>query len=194
MIHENNSTPLVAVLAGGISSRMGTDKAQLMLVGETLLSRTVRLARVATGETPVVVGRTTPGADAVYLPDDEAGHGPVGGLLTALRYAGGRSVLAVSCDLPAITDEAFAWLLAQGVGRYGVVAQNGEQWEPLFAVYTVAAIPLIEANIAAGKRSLHALIGAGGDGFAFAAAPPFVVAALRNVNTPQEWADFLTIQ
>jgi len=170
---------------------MGTDKAGLILAGETLLSRTVRLARAATGEMPLIVGRTATDANGVYLPDEEAGTGPVGGLLTALRYANGRGVLAVSCDLPALTGEAFAWLLKQPVGTCGTVTRNGNQLEPLFAVYTSAAVPLIEANIAAGKRSLHALIRAGGDGFAFADAPPFIAVALTNVNTPEEWAAFV---
>ncbi|MBC8142683.1 MAG: molybdenum cofactor guanylyltransferase, partial [Armatimonadetes bacterium] len=160
-----STTPRIAVLAGGRSSRMGTDKGNLMLVGETLLARTVRLARAATGETPLVIGRVATDTNAVYLPDDVAETGPVGGLLTALRHAGGRAVLAVSCDLPALSGEAFEWLLAQSTGNLGTVTRNGEQWEPLFAVYTAAAMPLIEANIAAGKRSLHALIKAEGDGF-----------------------------
>lgn len=191
MNRENNAAPRIVILAGGQSSRMGADKASLMLAGETLLARTVRLSRAATGETPVVVGRTGSGTDAEYLPDAEAGTGPVGGLLTALRHANGRNVLAVSCDLPALSGETLQWLLAQPPGDHGAITRNGEQLEPLFAVYTPAVVPLIERNIAAGKRSLHALIAAGGNGFAFAPAPAFVVSALVNVNTPQEWAAFL---
>ena len=190
-MEKDTALPRVAVLAGGHSSRMGTDKAGLMLAGETLLSRTVRLCYAVTGETPLVVGRVAPGTNAVSLPDRDAGQGPVGGLLTALLHANGRSIVALPCDLPALSAESLLWLLAQPVGERGVVTRNAEQWEPLFAVYTVNAVPLIEGNIAAGKRSLQALITAGGDGFAFSDAPPFVADAVQNINTPQEWAAFL---
>lgn len=99
-------------------------------------------------------------------------------------------MLALSCDLPALTEAALQWLVAATRGEYGVIARNGGQLEPLFAVYTPACLSLIEANISAGKRSLHALIGAGGDGFAVAEVPPALAPALANVNTPEQWAAF----
>jgi molybdopterin-guanine dinucleotide biosynthesis protein A len=67
-----------------------------------------------------------------------------------------------------------------------VIVDNGGQWEPLFSIYKGACLPLIEANLAAGRRSLHALIKAGE--FNFVEAPPEISALLVNVNTPEDWA------
>ena len=197
MTETKNDTPLlIAILAGGKSSRMGSDKAGLTRDGETLLARTARLARTVSDLPPLIVGRNEPDdwgdVPARFVPDDSPDLGPVGGLRTALRLAGDRAVFALSCDLPALTDAALAWLIARERGELGVVTRNGEQFEPLFALYRAACLPLIEANIRAGRRSLHALIHAsGGDGFAVADVPSEIAPALENVNTPEQWAAFL---
>ena len=174
---------------------MGTDKANLVQDGETLLLRTVRLARLVSEFPPLIVGREKPDdwgehVLAQFVPDDSPGIGPVGGLQTALRHARGIPVLALSCDLPALTEPALRWLVSEVRGKYGVIARNGDQLEPLFAVYSPSCLPLIEANIGAGKRSLHALIAAGGEGFAVRDVPPDLASTLANVNTPEQWAIF----
>jgi molybdopterin-guanine dinucleotide biosynthesis protein A len=76
---------LGAVLAGGRSSRFGSDKALAELHGHTLLARAVdTLSGLC--EHVVVVGRET--APAPTLPDwPHAGAGPLGGLAAALHFA-----------------------------------------------------------------------------------------------------------
>lgn len=193
-VQKNNPLVIVAILAGGKSSRMGTDKASLVIHGETLLTRTVRLVQTISELPPLIVGRDKPddwgNLPASFVPDESPGVGPVGGLGTALRQTENHAVLALSCDLPALTEEALRWLFAQQRGEYGVVARNGEQLEPLFAIYSPACLPLVEGNLRAGKRSLHALIHAGGEKFAVVNVPAEVVPALANVNTPEQWVAF----
>ncbi|MBC8136462.1 MAG: molybdenum cofactor guanylyltransferase [Fibrella sp.] len=191
---QNKSSIIVAILAGGKSSRMGTDKASLVTEGETLLARTARLAQAVSDLPPLIVGRDKPddwkNLPARFIPDDMPGIGPVGGIRTAIWYAGLRSTLALSCDLPALTESALIWLCEQPRGELGVVARNGEQLEPLFAIYSPMCLKLLITNINAGKRSLHALVHTGGEGFAFADVPSGVASALANVNTPEQWATF----
>jgi molybdenum cofactor guanylyltransferase len=195
---------VMAILAGGASRRMGRDKAGLVLPsGESVLERTVRLARPFG---PVlVVGRAEPAGWSVpgvtFLPDDDPLAGPAAGLATALRYAveaeaDADAVLALSCDLPLLDRDALLWirntLAATAISRagtewHGVIAQTGDQWQPLFAAYRpLPCLPLLTANLARGERSLKALLRAGT--FAYADAPPAVAAAIANVNTPEDWA------
>ena len=183
-------TLTIAILAGGQSRRMGTDKAALQIGGMTLLERTARLA-LAVGLPVLVVGRAQPPGwllpEVLFLEDAEAGQGPVGGLATALRHAQG-SVLALACDLPLLTADALQWLIDQAKahgGASGLVTVNGGHLEPLFTVYDLACLPLIEARLAAGQRSLRGVIKAGT--FASADAPDWVAAQLVNANTPEEW-------
>ncbi len=188
-----NVVPItVAILAGGHSRRMGTDKAALSIGGMTLLERTARLG-LAVDLPVLVVGRARPDGwslpEVTFAEDAVLELGPAGGLATALRQAQ-TSVLALACDLPLLTEDALRWLIAQAKSQFapsGLVTVNGGQKEPLFAVYDVTCLPLIEARLAAGRRSLHGVIEAGA--FALAEAPDWVSVQLANVNTPEEWRE-----
>lgn len=196
-----------AVFAGGRSSRMGTDKARLLLRGETLLARTARTVYDAGLFAPLlVVGREReeewPFAETVFLPDETPGLGPLGGLQTALGYVQahvGESVplLALGCDMPHLTPDALRWLhetvqkagpLSGGLAVVGL----SEQIEPLFSVYMASCLPRIEESIARERRSLWKLIQTGN--FVHCAAPPEVAAQMVSVNTPEAWAELLSKQ
>ena len=98
---------LGAVLAGGASSRFGSDKAMALLGGRTLLDR----ARdVLLGETAhvVVIGRPGGVADV-----PRPGMGPLGGIAGALDHAarnGFGSVLTIGCDMPDVPADLVAAL------------------------------------------------------------------------------------
>ena len=181
----------VAILAGGESRRMGTDKAALLFGTVTLLERTARTA-LSAGLAVLVAGRAcpdgwqTPKVD--FVPDAAPGRGPLGGLETALKHMGGP-VLAVACDMPLLTSEALVWLrdrAAASTSEHGLAVLNDGQYEPLFSVYAPACLPLIESRIATDRLSLHGLIESGD--FARADAPGWVAAQLVNINTPEELA------
>ncbi len=185
-------TLTIAILAGGQSRRMGTDKAALEIGGVSLLERTARLA-LAVNLPVLVAGRACPDGwplpQVTFIKDAAPGLGPAGGLATVLSRVQ-TSVLALACDLPLLTEDALHWLIAQAKvqsGASGLVTVNGGQKEPLFSVYHLESLPLIEVRLAAHRRSLHGVIEAGA--FAFADAPGWVAAQLANANTPEEWRE-----
>lgn len=90
---------LGAVLAGGASSRFGSDKALALFAGKPLIEHAIA-ALSPQVEGLVIVGRDWPGFAGV---DDlpAAGLGPLGGLCGALahgRLHGFDAVLCVPCD------------------------------------------------------------------------------------------------
>ncbi|WP_022681906.1 molybdenum cofactor guanylyltransferase [Sphingobium bisphenolivorans] len=92
---------LGAILAGGRSSRFGSDKAAAMLDGRTLLDHAA--ASIAPHvEAVVVCGRIVEGM--IGLSDRPAPDmGPLGGLNAALHHAAARgydAVLTTGCDVP----------------------------------------------------------------------------------------------
>lgn len=95
--------PLIlgAVLAGGRSSRFGSDKAQALLAGMTLIEHVIA-ALAPQVDDLVVCGRRHDGI--VSLADRPGpGLGPLGGLNAALNYGLGQgfeAVLTVGCDMP----------------------------------------------------------------------------------------------
>lgn len=99
------------VLAGGRSSRMGSDKACLMLDGVSFLDRARRLLTAA-GASPVWVAGRPGEPDGVADPDPHAG--PARALLSVLsRLPHGVSRLAViPVDMPLLTVADIAPLVA----------------------------------------------------------------------------------
>ncbi len=181
--------PAIAIMAGGQSRRMGRDKAELELGGQTLLDRVVDRA-LGVRDTVVVVGRTGQRDDVAWLEDEQPGLGPLGGLETVLA-ALDRPVLLVACDMPLVDEDALCWLLdafaRADAPAHGLATMREGKLEPLFSVYTPAVLPLVDERIAAGRRSLRGLIEAGN--FGRVEAPPEVAQKLRNVNTPGEFED-----
>jgi molybdopterin-guanine dinucleotide biosynthesis protein A len=186
------TTPTLAILAGGASTRMGQDKAQLDDGRGPLLQRLARIGLQC--QLPVlIVGRSRPPEwplpTVEFLPDDHPGQGPLGGLATALARRPG--VLLIACDLPGLTVAALTWLIQATYDHAlvdGLVCERDGQLEPLFACYTEHCRPQVEQRLANGQRALHRLIADGQ--FHHAQMPSALWPALTNVNTPEEWRRF----
>lgn len=92
---------LGAVLAGGQSSRFGSDKAQALLAGKPLIEHVIAALAPQVDEL-VVCGRRHEGV-ASLVDRPGPGLGPLGGLNAALNYGLGQgfeAVLTVGCDMP----------------------------------------------------------------------------------------------
>ncbi len=157
---------LAAVLAGGRSSRMGTDKALVRLdpTGPTLLERV--LERVgAVAEERLIIASDRPAYTAFGVavePDHYPDAAALGGIATALEVAAGDPCLVVSCDLPFLnpalllhlralaTDADVVVPVVRGESRQG----DGIILQTLHAVYGPTCLPAITAQIARGERQI----------------------------------------
>lgn len=177
---------IAAILAGGASERMGTDKAELRLAdGSTLLDHTIQQVQQA-GMMPVVIGRTLEHSSISSVPDDDPGCGPLGGLLTALRrFPGGVTLLG--CDQPLINAEALHWLSQEAAvdPERGLATKVGEQWQPLFSVYRGSCLAIAERRLAERRLTLRELLTE--DCFRHAQVPTAFQECLINVNTPEDF-------
>lgn len=95
------------ILAGGLSSRMGSDKASLMIEGRTLLQRTGVALRTVGAEIVAVSG-DRPGG----IPDRWPRSGPVGGIASAAEYLPDGELLVVPVDMPWLSHAVLEPLLA----------------------------------------------------------------------------------
>lgn len=140
---------LGAVLAGGRSSRFGSDKALAMLDGRTLLDHAVASLGQHV-DSVVICGREVAGLTS--LPDRPAADmGPLGGLNAALHYAlshGYEAVLTTGCDMPTYPDE-----LAQALIGKGAAVLKGQQ---LAGFWPASLAPELDAHLAEeNNRSIH---------------------------------------
>ena len=160
---------LGAVLAGGQSSRFGSDKALAELDGRTLLDRAeAALSRFC--ETVVVVGRQK------GIPDwPRRGMGPLGGIAGALRHArerGADSVLTCGVDSLDLPDDLLARLSP---------ASAYAEAQPVIGHWGVSAADTIEEILQSdGSHSMLAFASAIG------ARPVRFADKPANINTPAE--------
>jgi molybdopterin-guanine dinucleotide biosynthesis protein A len=134
------------ILAGGLSSRMGQDKALLKFNNETLIERTVNKLRSFAAEIVIASNRTAkynlPGTFEVA--DKYVGMGPLGGMHAGLTAIKSHHAFIVSCDMPFFTPELADSLFARAVGYDIVVPEIRQKWEPLCAIYSKNCIEPIE--------------------------------------------------
>ena len=142
MEHQNGRFS-AAVLAGGLSSRMGRDKAALPFGGTTLLDFQVGKLRMLGIEDIMISGseRQIPGTR--HISDIYPRKGPLGGIHACLAGAEGTAVLFLGVDTPLIPPEALQALLS--AHENGVtLLHHGNRTEPLFGVYDCTLAPLCE--------------------------------------------------
>jgi molybdenum cofactor guanylyltransferase len=141
-------------LVGGGSTRFGRDKALVEIGGRTMLARMIELMQSATEKVRLVA---LPGKydayDAEIVADQWPGEGPLGGIITALEDAAKKPLksewnLMVSCDMPFLTRDWLAYLVARALASEAQVLlpHSASGPEPLCACYrTDAAAALREA-------------------------------------------------
>jgi molybdopterin-guanine dinucleotide biosynthesis protein A len=181
-------------MAGGKSSRLGTDKALLTLNGETLLARALRVLSGVTAE-QMVIGppeRQQHAGGARVCPDRFPTSGPLGGIYTALETATHDLVLVVACDMPFLSVSLLGYLLTLAEGCDVVLPRPDGRGEQLHAVYRRSCLDPIKRLLESGDYKI--------DRFFSEVRVRAVdeselrrydveLQSFRNVNTASDWAD-----
>ncbi len=150
------------ILAGGASSRMGTNKAHLKLAGRTFVAHISDALSSIASSTRVVGARQEEDAsnNLQIVPDVYAQWGALGGVHAALHACCAEWALIVACDLPFVSAELFR-RLASLRGNFDAVVpvQKDARPQPLCALYRVAACrDPSQALIENGERRPRALL------------------------------------
>jgi molybdopterin-guanine dinucleotide biosynthesis protein A len=139
------------ILAGGASSRMGTDKSQLLIDQQTLVERiTATLLEIT--DLISIVGKPPTASQLPTVQDVYPHWGALGGLHAALTACQHEWAIVVACDLPYVTPALFAHLATLRMDHEAVVpVQNDGRAQPLAALYRIEpcrqrATELIEAG------------------------------------------------
>ncbi|HXU44524.1 MAG TPA: molybdenum cofactor guanylyltransferase [Thermoanaerobaculia bacterium] len=150
--------PVGIVLAGGLSRRLGRDKASLEVGGESLALRAARrLAEICSEVAIADAGRGSI-ADFPSLPDGP-GRGPAAGLLGAEHAFPARSLLVLACDLPEVPAALLAEAARAEAAGWGdwVVPRWRGNLEPLAALYRPRALSALRTRALRGEHALHRL-------------------------------------
>jgi len=137
------------ILAGGKSSRMGSNKAFLKLKGSTFVERQIELLREIFDE--IFVSANTPSEyEHLNLPvfqDIYPEKGPLGGIYTSLVNSSSFYTFMLACDMPFV-DAGLINHLKGFTKEYDVVVPKSERGlEPLHAFYSKNCIGPIKREL-----------------------------------------------
>ena len=144
------------ILAGGENTRMGTNKAFVVMDGERLIDRTFKIFKGLFRE--VIVVTNTPldylDLDATIVTDIYPGKKALGGIYTGLFYATGPHAFVAACDMPYLNPGFIAWMMEQAPAYDIVVPETPEGLEPLHAIYAKTCLPQMKRRIMQDKLKI----------------------------------------
>jgi len=146
------------LLTGGQSSRMGRDKASIVIGGASLAERAAAALRSAATRL-VCVG---PEAGTGFPAINDPGQGPLAAFDEGCRWLRNKGhdgpVIVLACDMPLVGADVIKRLIFMRRGADAAVPIANGMLQPLAAVYAPAAIAVAERLAAGGVRSMRDLL------------------------------------
>jgi molybdopterin-guanine dinucleotide biosynthesis protein A len=155
-----NNQPITGyILAGGKSSRMGTDKGLLLFEGKPMIQYVIDQMQAVF--TKVVIVSNNPEYEKFgleVLPDLIKDIGPAGGIYTALQHSETQFNFVVSCDMPFVTAAAIEFIVNNTNDSQIVLLENKGKMEPLFGMYSKECEEIWLKLIEEGKIKLQDMV------------------------------------
>ena len=147
---ERKSQYSLLLLAGGKSTRMGKNKAELVYEGKTFLEIMLEKVRKLGIEKYYISGYESSREDVQTIWDHYENRGPLGGLHAGMKAMDTPYCLVLPVDAPKLPQEILEALLLHHENRQNehvLIWEHGVRQEPLIAVYPVAVAQTIEGLI-----------------------------------------------
>jgi molybdopterin-guanine dinucleotide biosynthesis protein A len=178
------------IMAGGKSTRMGTDKSMLPIEGRPIIKGICE--RLSTCFEQILISADNKdkfeflGCEVV--PDKIPGQGPLMGIASALEASSNELNFIVACDIPRMELRRVRRIIFEAATEEHdivvPVALDG-QYEPLFAVYRKSALRAVNKVLASGGRKIS-------DVFTLCNVKKIDLGAdLVNLNSTAEYEEFI---
>ena len=148
------------ILAGGASSRMGSNKALLPHKGGRFIESIYReLSEIF----PEVILVTNTPEQYQFLPcrkvsDLFQGMGALAGIHAGLAQSSNPAIFAVACDMPHLDPWLIRHLANRGTGCDLVLPRSEHGYEPLHALYRKGCLPVMEDCLGRGERRIVSIL------------------------------------
>jgi molybdopterin-guanine dinucleotide biosynthesis protein A len=146
------------LLAGGKSSRLGTDKARVKLDGACVMIQNIAEKLSAVSDDVVVSTNGRRYEDITvevrWAEDVTPGAGSLMGLYSGLRAVKYDYAVAVACDMPFINIGLLKYMIALPRDYDALLPRVGDEFEPLHSIYSKKCLPAIEKNLRAGHLKI----------------------------------------
>jgi molybdopterin-guanine dinucleotide biosynthesis protein A len=179
------------IMAGGKSSRMGTDKSFVPLLGKPMIEHVLGAVEGLGQERMLITNKP---AEYAYLNlpmygDIYPDRGPLGGFHSALAHTATPYILVVACDMPWLNRPLLEYMVSIRETADIIIPRWEKYPEPLHAIYSQGCLEPITANLEAGLLKLTAFFGKVRVNYlvreTIARYDP-AGQSFRNVNTPEE--------
>jgi molybdopterin-guanine dinucleotide biosynthesis protein A len=157
------SEPISAILlAGGKSSRLGTDKAKVKLNGESFIIQDIAKKLSAVSD-DIVISTNGRRYEDITVPvrwatDVSPGAGSLMGLYSGLLAVQYDYAIAVACDMPFINIDLLKCMISMPHDYDALIPRVGEKTEQLHALYSKKCLPAIENALKSGRLKISAFL------------------------------------
>ena len=184
----------LVLLAGGKSSRMGSDKAKLMYQGKTFTKILLEKAKALGLKHRYVSGFQEEDVPTIW--DVYTETGPLGGLHACMQQIKTPYCLVLPVDVPQIPTDVLEALLVyhENCKRQGgekelpVLLKHGERKENLIGIYPIQMETFIEERIRSRRLSVHGMLDTWGNLWFEMEIPDWQV---ENINTREAYEELL---
>ncbi|WP_284140090.1 MULTISPECIES: molybdenum cofactor guanylyltransferase [unclassified Virgibacillus] len=148
------------ILAGGQSSRMGTNKALLNIGGKSAIEHVADKLHACCDDVIIISNDREPYIflNLSIFPDNFPHKGPLAGMETALQNVQADAYLFAACDMPLIEPRLYMYLLTQ-LGNYdAVVPSYNGQLHPLAGIYRRTILPKLQNQLTTNNLRVRTLL------------------------------------
>ncbi len=174
------------ILIGGKSSRMGTDKASVLLKGQTFINRIITAVNPFKTTIKLVSSLDQHNnLDYQIIPDIEKDKGPVSAITSALSDTKTAMNLILSGDIPLLQNNTLEWLVNKHQNEYqATIICSDTKKMPLIGVYNKSCVTVFEKHLKKNQLKLmHVLDDLKVN---FIEIPKKWQQQILNINTPEE--------
>ncbi len=148
------------ILAGGKSSRMGTEKGLIPFRGKPMIEYAIEALSPFCNQTLISANSTSYDFLGFKVIKDEIpDSGPMGGIYSCMKHSKNELNFVLSCDMPLITPTVVS-LIIDAINEFEVAIpwHGNEYFEPLCAIYRKTLLPEFEKFIKSGNFRIPDLI------------------------------------
>jgi molybdopterin-guanine dinucleotide biosynthesis protein A/nucleoside-triphosphatase THEP1 len=157
------------IMAGGDSSRMGTDKSMLPIKGQSMIEAICEQLRGSFDQILISADKVDKFAFLGFevVPDKVPEQGPLMGIASALEASANELNFVIACDIPKINLACVNRMLTEALKSQADIVvpttrkrevskteKRDTRYEPLFAIYRKSALEAINKTLSSGKRKI----------------------------------------
>lgn len=149
------------ILAGGKSSRMGSDKGLLPLNNEVFVEKISNQLNKITNSVYVITSNEAyKNLNLNCIEDVFPDKGPVGGIYTALTHSENEQFVIISCDAPLINQEVIMWLIMEHEKSNSIITfpTYTDKDYPLIGIYSKKLAPIFLEAIQQDSLKLRSVL------------------------------------